>query len=32
MIDYMMNLIQSICTLHAYRDLLTHGDGEQAHG
>jgi hypothetical protein len=30
--DYMINLIQSPWTSHAYRGLLTHGDGEQEHG
>jgi hypothetical protein len=30
--DYMINLIQSPWTSHVYRELLTNGDGEQAHG
>jgi hypothetical protein len=30
--DYMIILIQSPWISHSYRGLLTHGDGEQAHG
>jgi hypothetical protein len=30
--DYMINLIQTPSTYEAYIELLTHGDGDYAHG